>query len=127
MSKDSVHTIAWHLLISTALYPIVLLSAWALLALGSVAATWHLSADTPPLVYGLVFALLTVSLLGLLGMATVVLVLVASASLIEYAQILVPGRAPSAIDFAAGIGGILGAALIVWAARALVQRHTLPS
>ncbi|MDF0600640.1 hypothetical protein P1J78_07860 [Psychromarinibacter sp. C21-152] len=113
-------------LISIAIYPVVLVGVWGLVALGTVAADMHMPADTMPLIYGLVFAVLTVALIDLLGVASVVLALVASANLIEYAQLLVPGRSPSAVDFVASLVGVVVAATLVWVARALVERHAAP-
>jgi len=111
--------------ISVALYPLVLVGVWALFALGVVAANLHMPTDVMPLVYGLAFAVLTVALIDLLGIASVVMGLVAVANLIEYAQIMVPGRQASAVDFAAGLAGIIVAATLVWAARAIVARLDL--
>ena len=110
------------LLIAAAIYPIILLGAWALIALGVLAADLQMPADTMPLVYGLVFAVLTVALVDILGVASVVMALIASANLIEYAQLLVPGRTASPIDFIASLAGVLVAALLVWMARSLVNR-----
>lgn len=112
--------------IAIAIYPIVLIGFWGLNALGTLAVDWQIPSDAMPLVYGLTFAVLTLSLLSILGIATVVLALVSLANLIEYAQLLVPGRTPSAIDFAAGLAGIIVAATLVFAARSLVSRHTAP-
>jgi len=109
--------------IAVAIYPVVLIGFWALNALGTLSMNLHIPADSMPLLYGLVFAVLTVTLLGILGVATVVLALVSTANLIEYAQILVPGRSPSAVDFAAGLAGILVAATLVTFARSLVARN----
>lgn len=111
-------------LISIAIYPVVLVGVWALISLGTFATDMNMPADTKPLIYGLVFAVLTVALIDILGVASVVLALVASANLIEYAQLLVPGRSASAVDFIAGMIGVVIAATLVWAARALVDRHT---
>ncbi|MCP3969663.1 MAG: hypothetical protein GY717_04980 [Rhodobacteraceae bacterium] len=110
-------------MISIALYPIVLVGVWALVMIGAVAADLQVPTDTMPLVYGLVFAGLTVALIDLLGLGSVVLGLVSSANLIEYAQLVVPGRTASAVDFMAGLAGVLVGALLVWAARSLVQRN----
>lgn len=115
--------VAISFLISAAIYPVVLLGVWGLIALGTLATDRHMPADTMPLVYGLVFAVLTVALIDILGVATVVLALVSCANLIEYAQLLVPGRSPSAVDFVASLAGIVVAATLVWMARVLVQRH----
>ena len=71
MTLVRLKSICQSLLISIALYPIVLVGVWGLLATGIIAAHWHLPTDTMPLVYGLVFAVLTVSLIDLLGVATV--------------------------------------------------------
>ncbi|WP_425050883.1 hypothetical protein [Psychromarinibacter sp. S121] len=111
-------------LVSIAIYPVVLVGVWGLIALGSFASDMHMPTDTMPLVYGLVFAVLTVALIDILGVASVVLALVSSANLIEYAQMLVPGREPSAVDFIAGLGGVILAATLVCAARSLVERQS---
>lgn len=124
MTKERLRHISRNLLISLALYPLVLLGIWGLMALGTLAANWHISADSMPLIYGLVFAVLTLCLIDILGIATVVLALVSIANLIEYAQLLVPGRTPSAVDFAASLAGVIVTALLVWSARVLVGRHT---
>ncbi|WP_152912528.1 hypothetical protein [Candidatus Rhodobacter oscarellae] len=105
-----------------AIYPLVLLGVWALVWLGVVATNLEMPTDTMPLVYGLCFAVLTVALIDLLGYVSVIMGLVAIANLIEYAQIVVPGRSASAIDFIAGLAGIIVAALLVWAARTLLSR-----
>jgi len=110
------------LLISVAIYPIVLLGVWLLVLVGAVAADLHMPTDSMPLVYGLVFAGLTVALIDLLGVASVVMALISAANLIEYAQLLVPGRTASAVDFIAGLAGVIVAAVLVWAARSLIQR-----
>ena len=110
------------LIISVALYPIVLVGVWALVTVGDFAANWHVPTDTKPLVYGLAFAVLTVCLIDLLGVASVVLALISVANLIEYAQIIVPGREPSPVDFVAGLAGVILAAILVVSARALVHR-----
>ena len=110
------------LLISLAIYPIVMVGVWALVMIGAIAANLHIPVDTMPLVYGLVFAGLTIALIDLLGVAAGVLALVSSANLIEYAQIFVPGRTASAVDFIAGFAGVLVAVILVWAARILVHR-----
>ncbi|MDJ0629764.1 MAG: hypothetical protein QNJ44_16010 [Rhodobacter sp.] len=123
MNLETLRSILQSLLISVAIYPVVLLGVWGLIALGALATDMHMPTDTMPLVYGLVFAVLTVALIDLLGVASVVLALVASANLIEYAQLLVPGRSASAIDFIAGLAGVVVAAVLVWTARTLVQRH----
>jgi len=126
MTKDRMRFVSRNLLISLALYPVVLLGVWGLMALGTFATNWHISADAMPLIYGLVFAVLTLCLVDILGIATVVLALVSIANLIEYAQLLVPGRTPSPVDFAASLAGVLIAAILVWSARALVGRHAEP-
>lgn len=113
------------ILIAFALYPIVLVGVWGLFAAGLVAAHWHLPTDSMPLVYGLIFAVMTVMLIDLLGVATVVLALISIANLIEYAQFIIPGREPSAIDFVAGLAGVISAAILVVSARAFVQRLPL--
>ncbi|MDF0596027.1 hypothetical protein [Psychromarinibacter halotolerans] len=112
------------LLVSLAIYPVVLVGVWGLIALGSFAADMHMPADTMPLIYGLVFAGLTVALIDILGVASVVLALVSSANLIEYAQLLVPGREASTIDFVAGLAGVIVAATLVCSARALLERQS---
>jgi len=113
------------LIISVAIYPIVLVGIWLLMMIGSVAADQHMPTDTMPLVYGLVFAGLTVALIDLLGVGVVVLGLISGANLIEYAQYLVPGRTASVVDFIAGGAGVIVATILVWAARHLVQRAHL--
>ena len=110
------------IIISVAIYPVVLVGVWGLVALGVFAADMEMPTDSMPLVYGLAFAVMTVSLIDLLGYASVVMGLVAIANLIEYAQIIVPGRSASAVDFIAGLAGVILAALLVWTARTLVQR-----
>ena len=109
-------------LISVAIYPLVLVGVWGLFALGVLAANLEMPTDSMPLVYGLAFGVMTISLIDLLGFASVVMGLVAVANLIEYAQLIVPGRTASAVDFVAGLGGIVVAALLVWTARSLVGR-----
>jgi hypothetical protein len=123
MTKDTVHTILTSLLISAAIYPVVFLGVWALFALGSLATDMHLPSDIMPLAYGLIFAVLTVALIDILGVASVVMALVASANLIEYAQLVIPGRSASLVDFMASLAGVIFAAVLVWMARALVARH----
>ncbi len=110
------------LIISLAIYPIVLVGVWVLVTIGVVATDLQIPVDTMPLVYGLVFAGLTLALIDLLGVASVVLALVSGANLIEYAQLLVPGRTASVIDFIAGFAGVVVAVVLVWAARMLVKR-----
>lgn len=110
------------LMISIAIYPIVLIGVWLLVLIGVVAADLHMPTDSMPLVYGLVFAGLTIALIDLLGVASVVMALISAANLIEYAQLLVPGRTASAVDFIAGLAGVIVAAVLVWAARSLLQR-----
>ena len=122
MNWETLRSILHSLLISVAIYPVVLLGVWGLIALGALATDMHMPTDTMPLVYGLVFAVLTFALIDLLGVASVVLALVASANLIEYAQLLVPGRSASPIDFIASLAGVIVAAVLDWTARALVQR-----
>ncbi len=123
MTKDRLLDLGRNLLISIAIYPVVLLGVWGLSALGALAADWHIPSDSMPLMYGLVFAVLTFALIDILGIATVVLALVSLANLIEYAQLLVPGRTPSAVDFVASLAGVIVAAVVVWSARVLVGRH----
>ncbi len=123
MTKDQLRPIFRNLLIGIAIYPVVLLGVWGLIALGTFASVWHIPADSMPLVYGLVFAVLTIALIDILGIATVVLALVSIANLIEYAQMFVPGRTPSAVDFAASLAGVVLAATLVWSARVLVGRY----
>ena len=108
-----------------AIYPIVLLGFFGLIALGTFAADMHMPADNMPLVYGLAFAVLTVALVEILGVASVVMALIASANLVEYAQLLVPGRSASAIDFIASLVGVLVAATLVWMARSFVERSNV--
>lgn len=122
MSLDQLRNIFQSLMISVAIYPIVLIGAWLLVWIGVVAADLEMPADSMPLVYGLVFAVLTLSLIDLLGVASVVMALISAANLIEYAQLLVPGRSASPVDFIAGLAGVLVAAVLVWAARSLVLR-----
>ena len=119
MTKDTLRTILTSLVISAAIYPVV----WGLFALGTLATDMHLPSDIMPLAYGLVFAVLTVALIDILGLASVVMALVASANLIEYAQLVIPGRSASLVDFVASLAGVFLAALLVWVARALVGRH----
>lgn len=110
------------LLVSVAIYPVVLVGVWVLVALGVVAANQEMPTDVMPLIYGLAFAVLTVALIDILGIASVVLGLVSCANLIEYAQLMVPGRSASAVDFVAGLAGVVFAAVLVWAARSLMAR-----
>lgn len=123
MFADTVRKVLRSFIISIAIYPVVLVGVWALIWLGTFATDMHMPADTMPLIYGLVFAVLTVALIDILGVASVVLALVSSANLIEYAQYLVPGRTASAVDFIAGLSGVIIAATLVWVARSLVGRH----
>mgnify|MGYP006906424067 CR=1 FL=1 len=123
MTKDTLRTILTSLVISAAIYPVVFLGVWGLFALGTLATDMHLPSDIMPLAYGLVFAVLTVALIDILGLASVVMALVASANLIEYAQLVIPGRSASLVDFVASLAGVFLAALLVWVARALVGRH----
>ena len=123
MTKDTLHTFFTSLLISAAIYPVVFLGVWGLFALGTLATAMHLPSDIMPLAYGLVFAVLTVALIDVLGLASVVMALVASANLIEYAQLVIPGRSASLVDFIASLAGVIFAAVLVWMARALVARH----
>ena len=109
-------------LVSFAIYPVVLVGVWALFALGILAADLEVPTDTMPLVYGLAFAVMTIALIDLLGVASVVMGLVAIANLIEYAQMVVPGRSASPVDFAAGLAGVIFAAILVWSARSFMQR-----
>lgn len=110
------------LMIGVAIYPIVLVGVWVLVMIGVVATDLRIPTDTMPLVYGLVFGMLTVCLIDLLGMASVVMALVSAANLIEYAQLFVPGRTASTVDFIAGLAGVIVASVLVWVARTLVQR-----
>ena len=110
------------LIIAVAIYPIVLLGIYALYTIGVVAAGLQMPSDVMPLVYGLVFAVLTVALIDILGVASVVMALIASANLIEYAQLVIPGRSASAVDFIATLAGVIFAAVLVWVARTLVHR-----
>jgi hypothetical protein len=123
MLASRIRTLFVGISISVAIYPIVLLGVWGLLWLGTTASDLHLPSDTQPLLYGLVFAALTLALIDILGIASVVLALVSCANLIEYAQLLVPGRSASTVDFLASLAGIVVAATLVWMARSLVQRH----
>ncbi len=114
---------AWKtLMIGFAIYPIIFLGVFALVTLQVFAERLHLTADTIPLLYGLVFAALTFALVDLLGLASVVLALVSGANLIEYAQIIIPGRSASAVDFMASLAGIIGAALLIWLAHSFAHR-----
>lgn len=122
MTLETLRNIVTSLMISAAIYPIVLLGVWCLVALGVVAADLQMPADYVPLVYGLVFAVLTVALIDLLGVASVVMALIASANLIEYAQMVIPGRNASAVDFIAGLSGVIVAALLVWIAHSVSNR-----
>lgn len=124
MTKARAWGVLHNFLVAVALYPVALLGVWVLVALGEVAVNLQLPADAMPLVYGLVFAVLTLTLLDLLGVAASVLALVSCANLIEYAQIVVPGRSPSWVDFTAGLCGVVVAATLVWASRALITRRT---
>ena len=109
-------------IISVAIYPLVMVGVWGLVALGVLAVNMEMPTDSMPLIYGTAFAVLTVSLIDLLGYACVVMGLIAIANLIEYVQLVVPGRTASPVDFIAGLSGVIVAALLVWSARALVQR-----
>ncbi|MCG6901526.1 MAG: hypothetical protein LJE68_02490 [Rhodobacter sp.] len=122
MPSKFLRNLAQSLLISAAIYPIVLVGVWLLVFLGVVAVDLQMPTDAMPLVYGLVFAVLTFALIDLLGVASVVMALISCANLIEYAQLVVPGRTASAVDFIAGLAGVIVAALLITAARALVQR-----
>jgi len=113
------------LLVSVAIYPVVLVGVWGLFALGILATNFKMPTDTMPLVYGAAFAVMTFALIDLLGVASVVLGLVAIANLIEYAQLIVPGRSASAVDFIAGLAGVIVAAVLVWAARSLLTRMNI--
>ena len=110
------------LVIALAIYPIVLVGVFGLIVMGVVAAGLEIPTDTMPLIYGLLFSVLTVALIDILGLASVVMALVACANLIEYAQLLIPGRSASPIDFLASLAGVILAATLVWMARTLVQR-----
>ncbi len=123
MIASRIRTVFVGVSISVAIYPIVLLGVWALLWLGTTASAMHLPADTQPLLYGMVFAALTLALIDIIGIASVVLALVSCAILIEYAQLLVPGRSASTVDFLASLAGIFVAATLHWTARTLVERH----
>ena len=114
--------IAQGFVIAIAIYPIVLIGAFALIGMGILATGLQLPTDTMPLIYGLVFSVLTVALIDILGVASVVMALIACANLIEYAQLVIPGRTASPIDFMASLAGVIIAATLVWMARALVQR-----
>lgn len=125
MSKETIQNIMTSLVISAAIYPIVFLGVWGLFALGTLASDLHLPSDIMPLTYGLVFAVLTIALIDILGLASVVMALIASANLIEYAQMVIPGRTASLVDFVASLAGVIFAAVLVWMARSLVARHHL--
>ncbi len=114
--------LAHGLMIAIAIYPIVLIGAFVLIALGIISAGLRVPTDTIPLIYGLVFSVLTIALIDILGIGSVVMALIAGANLIEYAQLVIPGRAASPIDFMASLAGVVIAATLVWMARALVQR-----
>jgi len=43
--------------------------------------------------------------------------------LIEYAQILIPGRSASAVDFVASLAGVICAAVLVWLAHSFAARN----
>ena len=116
-------TLGQSLIIGFAVYPIIFLGAVALIALQVFAEQMHISSDTIPLLYALVFAVLTIALVELLNIASVVLVLTASATLIEYAQILIPGRSASAVDFVASLAGVICAAVLVWLAHSFAARN----
>ena len=123
MSRETLRNFGTSLIISIAIYPIVFAVVWGLVFLGSLAADLNMPSDIMPLTYGLVFAVLTVALMDILGVATVVMALIACANLIEYAQLVIPGRSASLVDFIASLAGILVAAVLIWMARTLVQRH----
>lgn len=125
MRRETLFRLGQGLLISVAIYPLVLVAAIGLAALGAYAVNHSLPMDMMPLVYGLAFATLTVALIDILGVASVIMALIACANLIEYAQLLVPGRNASAVDFIAGLSGVLVAAVLVWTARTLVERGRL--
>ena len=110
------------LVISFAVYPIVLLGVLGLIALGIFADKSQLPVDTMPLVYGLVFAALTFFLIDLLGIASVVPALLSGVNLIEYAQLIIPGRSASLIDLIAGLSGVVVTAVLIWVAHSLVRR-----
>lgn len=122
MKSGLVVQILKSLMIAVAIYPIVLVGVWGLVMIGVLAADAQMPTDSMPLVYGLVFATLTVSLIDILGVASVVMALISCANLIEYAQLVVPGREASVVDFIAGMSGVIVAAVLVWAARSLVER-----
>ena len=122
MRRERLQKFLNSVLICAAIYPVVTIGVWGLMALGGLAADWHLPTDTKPLINGMIFAVLTVSLIDFLGVASVVMGLIAIANLIEYAQIVVPGRSASAVDFLSGMAGVVIAAILVWAARSFVQR-----
>ncbi len=110
------------LVIGFAVYPVIFLGVIALVALQVFADHLHLNSDTVPLLYGLVFAALTIVLIDLAGIASVVMALIASANLIEYAQIMIPGRTASAVDFIASLAGVICAAVLIWLAHSLAAR-----
>jgi len=103
MKSGLVVQILKSLMIAVAIYPIVLVGVWGLVMIGVLAADAQMPTDSMPLVYGLVFATLTVSLIDILGVASVVMALISCANLIEYAQLVVPGREASVVDFIAGM------------------------
>ncbi len=118
----NIKTFGRSLVIGFALYPVIFLGIIALVALQVFAEQLHYSADTVPLLYGLVFAALTIVLIDLMELASVVMALIASANLIEYAQMVIPGRNASAVDFIAGLSGVIVAALLVWIAHSVSNR-----
>lgn len=124
MRRERLRDLGRLLMISAAVYPIVFVGAWGLLLIGSFATGWNLPADATPLLYGLAFAVLTVALYDILGLASVVLALIASANLIEYSQLIIPGRSASMVDYAASLFGVVFAAALVAAAKALAKRST---
>lgn len=122
--RDVGHT----LILTLAVYPIVLLCLLALIYLGIFADQQRLPADTMPLVYGLVFAALTFFMVEVLGLASAVPAVISGINLIEYAQLVVPGRSASVIDFIAGLSGVFLAAVMIWVAHKLVHRaHAVPA
>lgn len=116
--RDVAHT----LILTLAVYPIVLLGLLALIYLGVFADQQHIPADTMPLVYGLVFAALTFFLVEVLGLASAVPAVISGINLIEYAQLVIPGRTASLIDCIAGLAGVFLAAVLIWVAHKLVHR-----
>lgn len=123
MPGEMFRKIGLSVMIAVAIYPLVFAVVLGLVYLGALAADLQMPSDMMPLIYGLVFAVLTVALVDIIGVATVALALISCANLIEYAQLLIPGRSASLIDFLASLSGIFVALVLIWMARKLVERH----